>query len=414
MKKKKTPSIPTEIVWTTQTRKLSELKDYEHNPRRLSGEAFEKLVESLKQDGYHGRISINTDNTIIGGHQRRRAMLEVGYDQDTEIEILVPNRYLDETELDRINIRDNLPYGDFDWDILANRFEPDYLVEIGMPEHWIPVFEQLEPGLTDQDELPQVDKADVKTKPGDLYILGNHRLLCGDSTDALHVERLLDGQSPNTMITDPPYGVEYEADWRSKRIRNKKTKKSARDENNDVMNDDKADWYDAYVLFPGAVAYVWHAASFTDIVMDGLKRAGFLVKQQIIWNKNHFAIGRSDYHWKHEPAWYAVKEGQDRNWKGGRSQSTVWDVTAVNYDSESDKTAHPTQKPVELYIKSLEHHTNGGEYVYDPFAGSGTLGIACEKLGRRALMMELDPRYCDIIVQRWEMFTGKRAKRVKG
>jgi DNA modification methylase len=206
------------------------------------------------------------------------------------------------------------------------------------------------------------------------------------------------------MITDPPYGVKYEASWRADA---KKRKKTEREESSNLQNDDRADWYDAYILFPGSVAYVWHASAYTDVVMDGLKRAGFEIKQQIIWNKNVHALSRSDYHWKHEPCWYAVKDMKERNWQGGRKQMTVWDVASVI--SEKDKTAHPTQKPVELFLKSIEHHTNPGEYVYDPFGGSGTLIIAAEKSKRRALTMELDPKYCDVIVQRWQNFTGKTA-----
>jgi DNA modification methylase len=208
------------------------------------------------------------------------------------------------------------------------------------------------------------------------------------------------------MITDPPYGVKYEADWRAKA---KGRKKTEREENSNLKNDDQADWFDAYVLFPGSVAYVWHASAFTDVVMDGLRRANFDIKQQIIWNKNVHALSRSDYHWKHEPCWYAVKKPGERNWKGGRTQMTVWDVPSIS--SDKDKTAHPTQKPAELFIKSIVHHTNPGEYVYDPFAGSGTLMVACEKTKRRALMMELDPKYCDIIIQRYENYSGKKAVR---
>jgi DNA modification methylase len=141
--------------------------------------------------------------------------------------------------------------------------------------------------------------------------------------------------------------------------------------------------------------------------MDGLRRAGFEVKQQIIWNKNVHALSRSDYHWKHEPCWYAVKPGGDRNWQGGRTQMTVWDIKSVIY--EDGKTAHPTQKPVEIYLRGLQHHTSPGEYVYEPFGGSGTSIIACEKLGRRSLTIELDPKYCDVIVKRWQDFTGKEA-----
>ena len=261
-------------------------------------------------------------------------------------------------------------------------------------------------GLTDEDSVPEVPE-DPVTVEGDVWLLGNHRLMCGDSTSIDAVDKLMAGQKPNTMVTDPPYGVKYDAGWRSKA---KNRKATERESNGTIKNDERSDWYDAYSIFAGTVAYVWHASAFTDVVMDGLRRAGFTIKQQIIWNKNVHALGRSDYHWKHEPCWYATKDKGDRNWKGGRTQMTVWDVKSVIFEKDAGgKTSHPTQKPVDLYIRSLEHHTNMGEYTYDPFGGSGTSVIACEKLGRRSLTMELDPKYCDVIVKRWQEFTGNDA-----
>ncbi|CAK0772824.1 Methyltransferase (modular protein) [Gammaproteobacteria bacterium] len=261
-------------------------------------------------------------------------------------------------------------------------------------------------GLTDEDAVPELP-VEPRTKMGDVWLLDGHRLLCGSSTESHSVELVLNGQQPNTMITDPPYGVKYEADWRAKA---KGRVATERENNSNLMNDDQADWYDSYVLFPGTVAYVWHASSFTDVVMDCLRRAGFEIKQQIIWNKNVHALSRSDYHWKHEPCWYAAKPNGDRNWKGGRTQMTVWDIKSVIFEKDGGgKTSHPTQKPVEIYTRALEHHTNQGEYVYEPFGGSGTSIIACEKLGRRSLAIELDPKYCDVIVKRWQDFTGKQA-----
>lgn len=394
-----------EIEWKTEKRKISDLKDYEHNPRRMTKDAFKNLVESIQQDGYHARIKINTDNIIIGGHSRKRALLAAGLTPDTEIEVLVPDRFIDPTQFDSINIRDNLPFGEFDFEILSNRFDVETLLKWGMPEEWLNVkAKDPSEGLTDDNSVPATEIEPI-SKVGDIYVLGRHRVLCGDSTKAEDVKQLLDGQSPNTMITDPPYGVNYEADWRANA---KGVSKTQREQTSNLQNDDRSDWYDAYVLFPGNVAYIWHASAFTDIVMDGLRRAGFDIKQQIIWNKNVHVLSRSDYHWKHEPCWYAVKKGKERNWKGGRNQMTVWDVPSIMF--EKNKTAHPTQKPVDIYIKSLEHHTNEGEYVYDPFGGSGTLVIACEKIGRRALTMELDPKFVDVIVKRWEEFTGEKAE----
>lgn len=393
-----------EIEWRTERVKLKDLKDYEHNPRKMTKKAFDKLVQSIKEDGYHSRIKVNKDYTIIGGHSRKKALLKAGLKLNDEIEVLVPSRFIEPRQFDAINIRDNLPYGEFDNDILADRFDIEDLLEFGMPDDWLPdPINALKEGLTDDDIVPDTP-IEAISKLGDLYILGKHRLLCGDSTNERDVSLLLNGERPNTMITDPPYGVAYEASWRAKA---KGVKMTSREKSNSLENDSRADWLDAYMLFPGSVAYVWHASAFTDVIMQNLRDCGFDIKQQIIWNKNVHALSRSDYQWKHEPCWYAVKKGKDRTWLGGRNQMTVWDVPSIIF--EKDKTSHPTQKPVELYIRSIEHHTNEGEYVYDPFCGSGTMIIACEKTNRRALCMELDPKFADVIVKRWENHTGEKA-----
>jgi len=229
--------------------------------------------------------------------------------------------------------------------------------------------------------------------------------MCGDSTNIAAVSKLLSGSKPNLMVTDPPYGVEYEAGWRADAKDRVKTDREAA---SNLLNDDRADWYDAWALFPGDIVYVWHASAFTDVVMDSLRRANFQVKQQIIWNKNVHALSRSHYHWKHEPCWFAVKNGASANWMAGRDQMTVWDIPSVIF--EKDKTAHPTQKSIGIYEKPIENHTRKGDSLYDPFGGSGTQIIACEKLGRISYTMELDPKFCDVIVKRWQQFTGKQAK----
>lgn len=387
---------------------VQELVKYKANSRTHSDEQIEQIVKSIKEFGFTNPLLVDENNTLIAGHGRLEAAYILGL---PEVPCIIIDD-LTEPQKAALVIADNklaLNAG-WDYDILRNQFEYlkgfDYNLELTgfgieelcdiLPDDPVEVF-------CGDDEVPQVPDEPI-TKLGDVWLLGNHRLLCGSSTVQTDVDKLLNGQQPNTMITDPPYGVKYEADWRAKA---KGSKKTAREENSNLKNDDQADWYDSYVLFTGNVAYVWHASAFTDVVMDGLRRAGFDIKQQIIWNKNVHALSRSDYHWKHEPCWYAVKKGADRNWKGGRTQMTVWDVPSVA--CEKDKTAHPTQKPVELFVRSINHHTNPGEYVYDPFAGSGTLMIACEKTKRRALMMELDPKYCDVIVKRYENYSGNKA-----
>lgn len=389
---------------------VCDLIKYKSNSRTHSPEQINKIARSIQEFGFTNPLLVDENNVIIAGHGRLDAALQLGInelpcivisnlsEEQKAALVIADNKIALDAGWDVNNLLNQFEFlKQFDYDLTLTGFDLDELCEI-FPEEVSEVF-------CDDDDVPETPIEPI-TKLGDLWLLGNHRLLCGDSTNVTDVLRLLNEQHPNTMITDPPYGVKYEASWRAEA---KGRKKTEREENSNLQNDDRADWYDAYVLFPGAVAYVWHASAFTDVVMDGLKRAGFEIKQQIIWNKNVHALSRSDYHWKHEPAWYAVKKGADRNWKGGRTQMTVWDVKSII--NEDDKTAHPTQKPIELYLRSIMHHTNEGEYVYDPFGGSGTLVIACEKSKRRALTMELDPKYCDVIVQRWENYTGKKAIR---
>jgi DNA modification methylase len=207
------------------------------------------------------------------------------------------------------------------------------------------------------------------------------------------------------MVTDPPYGTNYDPSWRHRSGLNNSKRVGK------VTNDDRVDWTEAYRLFPGHVAYVWHAGRFAADLTLNLRDAGFEVRTQIIWKKSRFVIGRGHYHWGHEPAWYAVREGGSAKWCGDRKQSTVWDIDGRYQDAE---TVHGTQKPVEAMARPIRNHGTKNDDVYDPFLGSGTTIIAAEMSGRRCFGMEISPAYCDVSVQRWERFTGKKAKRVKG
>jgi len=242
-----------------------------------------------------------------------------------------------------------------------------------------------------------------------MILKSRHRVMCGDSTDAADVEKLLAGLKPNLMVTDQPYGVKLDQSWRDKQLG---SKAMAKGNKNVILNDERADWFDAYKLFPGNIVYAWHASLFSDVTMDSLRRAGFEVKQQIIWNKSILVMSQSFYHWKHEPCWYAIRKGKDHHWLGDRKQTTVWDGKIPNHimsGSTDDKTEHPTQKPLMVYEVPIKNQTEQNDYLYDPFGGSGTCVIACEKTGRRALTMELSEKYADIIVQRWQNFSGLKA-----
>ncbi len=391
------------LNWKSKTIQISELKEYEHNPRRIGKKEFEKLVSSIKQDGYHQRIIANQDNVIIGGHQRKKALLEAGLKETDTVEVLIPDRKLTQEELDRINIRDNLSFGEYDFDILANRFDAETLVDFGLPGDMLVGFgdDNLLADSEDSSELETLPP-EPKARLGDVYILGNHRLMCGDSTNPQHVDKLLNSANPILMVTDPPYGVNYNPEWREE------VDKGARNTGK-VLNDDRYDWSEAYSLFTGDIAYVWHSALYTHKFAENLVDNGFDLVSLIIWNKQHFVLSRGDYHNKHEPLWYAVRKGQKHNWQGRRDQTTVWDIDNNNYGAKAkeEQTGHGTQKPLECMLRPILNNSKKGQSVYDPFGGSGTTLIACQKSERNCYMMELSPAYVDIIINRWEKETGK-------
>jgi DNA modification methylase len=285
-------------------------------------------------------------------------------------------------------------FGEWDWDELANNWDTDQLTEWGLD---IPDFVLQKEIEDDAFEMPEQVDTDIVT--GDLFEIGNHRLLCGDSTNADDVQKLLQGKEPYLMVTDPPYGVNYKPTWRRDAGVNNSNRMS------DVQNDDVADWNEAWALSPSKVAYIWHADRFASIVQASLEMCDFEIRSQIIWNKTQMVLSRGDYHWKHEPCWYAVKKGSRGNWAGDRKQTTVWDIEgilqAVKKGTENDAQIHGTQKPVECMARPIQNHDGD---VYEPFCGSGTTIIAAEQLNRKVYAMEIDPKYCQIIVDRVKKF----------
>jgi DNA modification methylase len=230
--------------------------------------------------------------------------------------------------------------------------------------------------------------------------LGNHRLLCGDSTVATDIEWLLGTVKPLLMVTDPPYSVEYDPSWRNQ-AGAAKTKRTGK-----VLNDDRADWREVWALFPIDVAYVWHGALHAAEVAGSLEVAGFNIRSQIIWAKERLVLSRGDYHWQHEPAWYAVKKTGKGHWAGDRKQTTLWQIPSKDQDA---KTVHGTQKPVECMRRPILNNSSPGQAVYEPFMGSGTTLIAAETTGRAYYGIELNPAYVDVAVERWQAFTGQLA-----
>ena len=253
-------------------------------------------------------------------------------------------------------------------------------------------------GKTDPDDIPETPKNPV-TRKGDIWALGRHRIICGDSCDPKTVERLLDGAEPALMVTDPPYGVNYDSSWRYKA--GISTKDGAFGKS---ANDDQNDWQVAYGLFPGKIAYVWMNSLAPSVAERGLEACGFIPRSLIIWDKGHIVIGRGHYHWRHEPCWYAVKKGAQAGWTGDRKASTLWEID----NPRKSETGHSAQKPVECMQRPIHNHKGD---VYDPFVGSGTTIIAGEQEGRIVYAIEIEPAYVDVTVKRWEAFTGRTAIR---
>lgn len=392
------------MQWHIETRKIKDLKGYSKNPRRLTSEQAAHLQVSLEKFGLIDKPIINSDNTIIGGHQRIKLLKKMGH---KEVECYIPEKQLTEKEVEELNIRHNKNTGEFDFDILANEFEPLELISWGFNEQEIfgDIAKEIESTETeDDDALEPCKDEDAVTRPGDIYILGEHRLVCGDSTIPETVELAMGRNEPILMVTDPPYGVNYDASWRDNAGKGVRAKGA-------VQNDDKANWSITYSLFKGSVAYIWHGDKHSSEVAKNIEACGFDITAQIIWKKQHFALSRGDYHWQHEPCWYAVRKGANHNWKADRKQTTVWEIANLNAfgksKDEDERTSHGTQKPLECMAKPIRNHTDKGDWVYDPFLGSGTTLIAAEQLGRRCIGIELSSAYCDVIVNRWLNYRKK-------
>lgn len=265
--------------------------------------------------------------------------------------------------------------------------------------------------------MPNTSQAEVKCKCGhcghefSAIPKPKHRLLCGDSTKAEDVARLLEGRVPFLMVTDPPYGVKYDETWRSV------SSKDFGGHHADVVaNDDRADWTEAYKLFPGDIAYVWHADRFTTEVKQSLEVADFLPRQQIIWRKPFGVMSRCSYNFQHEPCWYCVRKNRTARFVGPKTETTIWDATIPNHPmakNDDTRTRHPTQKPVECMARPIRNHGGPDDDIYDPFLGSGTTLIAAEQLNRRCFGMEISPQYCDVVIARWGKLTGKKATLAK-
>jgi DNA modification methylase len=282
-----------------------------------------------------------------------------------------------------------------DFDLSLTGFDPFEIDEFLFPD-------AAEPSAQKVPDLPK----NAVTRLGDLWLCDTHRVLAGDATSAEAIKTLYGPESPKLLLTDPPYGVQYDPQWRERAGLGRPQQTGL------VTNDDRVNWTEAYKLFSGDVAYVWHAGVHAAEVAATLEAVGFRIRAQIVWVKQHFALSRGDYHWKHEPCWYAVREGKSSNWCGDRKQSTVWEVPNLNPfggSQEEPRTDHGTPKAIEVMRRPILNNTRQNDIVYDPFLGSGTTLIAAELTGRVCYGLEIYPHYVDVIVTRWQDLTGKKA-----
>ena len=391
---------------------IERLIPYANNPRLHSAADVERIAAAILKWGWTNPVLVDEQGVLIAGHGRVAAAAKLGL--TVPIPVIVARGWSEE-EKQAYRLADNelaargswdpdllrselgdLKFNGFDLDLIG--FEPDRLEAIlaGLGAS----------GLSDPDSVPQVPDHPV-TGSGDVWRLGDHRVGCGDSTNAANVEPVLAGSQPHLMVSDPPYGVDYDPSWRARRgIGSGKLAQGK------VLNDDRAEWRQAYALFTGDVAYVWHGALHGDVVGGDLAACGFELRAQIVWAKPHFTLSRGHYHWRHETCWYAVREGKAGHWQGGRKQTTVWEIANNNPFGNRQREpswGHATQKPVECMRRPIVNNSRPGELVYDPFLGSGTSLIAAEMTGRICCGLEISPAYVDVIVRRWQAFTGRSA-----
>jgi DNA modification methylase len=356
----------------------------------------------MREWGWTNPVLADENGTLIAGHGRVAAAQKLGL---PEVPVMIARGW-SEAKKRAYCIADNKLALNAGWDEEMLAAELSDLQELAFDIDLIGFAEKelsrlLEPdgAVAGEDDVPQVPEVAV-SRAGDLWLLGSHRLLCGDATEEACVSRLLGGVRPHLMVTDPPYGVEYDPAWRNEAgaSQSRRTGK--------VLNDDRADWREAWALFPGEVAYVWHGALHAGTVAESLTVSGFEIRSQIIWAKERLVLSRGHYHWQHEPCWYAVRSGGKGSWSGDRKQTTVWPISSKAQDAE---TVHGTQKPVECMRRPMLNNSSIGQAVYEPFMGSGTTLIAAETCQRACLGIELNPAYVDVAVQRWQHLTGEKA-----
>lgn len=381
---------------------IEQLKPYEKNAKIHTQEQIEQIKKSIQEFGMNDPIGIwGEENLIVECHGRLIACKELGFD---EVPVIRLDSLTDEQRRAYTLVHNQTTMNTgFDLDVLNEELDN---IDIDMSDYGFDIeIDDIEEGTeVKEDDAPEVKDGEPKAKRGDIYQLGRHRLMCGDSTSSDDVFKLVGGNtSPEVdlLITDPPYNVDYTG----------KTKDALKISNDSMDADTFHDFlYNAFInafstMKDGASFYVWYASKEVVNFSTALADAGLSVKQELIWNKNSLVMGRQDYQWKHEPCLYGWKETDSHNWYGDRKQTTV-----IDFDRPTKSELHPTMKPVGLFDYQIKNSTKKGDNVLDLFGGSGTTIMACEQNGRNAYVMEYDPHYIDVIIERWENFTGERAK----
>ena len=398
---------PGSIKWPALNPVLKSVDDllpYAKNSRTHSPKQVTEIAASIKEWGFTNPILIDPEGSIIAGHGRLQAARKLKIEQVpcivadgwTDVQkrayVIADNKLALNAGWDNDMLSLELDeLGDLGFDLNLTGFTPDEIAAL-MPQ------EEVE-GLTDEDDAPDAPE-NPRSAPGDVWLLGAHRVMCGSATVQKDVETLMDGAKADMLLTDPPYNVAYEG----------KTKEAMTIQN-DAMGDSDFRQFlrDAFasadaVLKPGGVFYIWHADSEGYNFRGACHDIGWKVRQCLIWLKNTIVMGRQDYHWKHEPCLYGWKEGAAHFWASDRKQSTIIECNKPQRNGE-----HPTMKPVELMEYQIGNNTKPGQVILDLFGGSGSTLMACEKTGRAARLMEIAPKYVDVIVKRWQDFTGKQA-----
>jgi len=417
--------IPPPQLWQVQVWPVDRLVYYARNPRKNDA-AVDRMCSSIREFGFKCPVLARSDGEVVDGHLRLKAARQLGL---SEVPVILCDEWTPtQVKAFRLLVNRSVTWAAWDDELLALELQELAAAQfdLDLTGFDTPELDRLlvpDEGATDPDAAPPLPDNPI-SRPGDLWLCGRgshaHRVLCGDATDPQAVARLLAGDQPQLLVSDPPYGISLDSEWRDRAGLNgcgpaqssymkRRTEGHTR---TSISSDTRADWSEAFALVPSLqVAYVWHASVFTREVLDGLQRIGFLYPQQIIWNKGRVVLTRTHYWYQHEPCWYVRKKNAPWYGKAGEN-STVWDSPSPKFimgGSDEEKYDHPTQKPVELMRRPIVNHTRRGGLVYEPFLGSGTTLAAAEMTARICYGLELDPKYVDVVVRRWQALSGQQA-----